>query len=1070
MSLPLRRTGIALVGDMPWGTHFCHFFETRKDLLDTVLPYFKAGLESGEMCLWVLPEPLTPDRAMKALRRAIPRLERYLDDRSIEIHRHRDWYYDAGDFDAAKITSAWDEKLCEALARGFAGLRVNGTAAWLGNGDWRSFREYEEKIDGSMAGKRMIALCTYPLANSPGDQVLDVARTHQFVVAKRNGRSEYVETPELRQAKSEIRSLNRTLKQRVAKRTADLVAVNAELTRAMAEQRRVDEDLRARNRQQAAVAKLGQVAIRTSDLAALLDEAVAVAAETLGTEHSAILEALPGGETLLLRAGVGWGDGVVGHHTVMAGITSAARFTLQSDEPVIVQDLPSETRFMRPPFLLQYGIRSMMSVIIRGPSRPWGVLGVAATALRSFSADDIGFLQSLANVLALSLERNEMAATQAREKETLQAIFDNIPVMISAYDAEGRLLRVNREWERTLGWTLEEARPLDILAECYPDPQRRQEVTDFIRTANRQWVDFRTRTRRGQVIDTSWTRFQLSDGSRLGIGIDITQRKRAEAALADAEARFAKAFQASPVALGMSTIAEGRIIDVNESWLELFGYRREEVIGRTNRELDILVDPRAREATVQRLRAEGSLRNVEMQVRRKSGEVRDLMVSAVPVSLSGEDECWISSHVDITDRKRAQGERDHLLESETRARAEAEAALERLRAIDTITDSALVHLGMDDLLRELLVRLQRVLDADSIGVQLLDEDGRALYTRAAVGFTHPNFASIRVRLGSGVTGRIAAEGRPLIVDDYSTIDSSGIEGIAPSAVRATTRSVMGAPLRIGQKVVGVVSVVSSRPRRFTEEELKLLLLVADRVAPAVELARLLEELRAGRERQRALSRRLLTAQEEERRHLAIELHDELGQVLTAAQINLGFLERMSGAASAPTHLRDAIASVDEATHRVRDLALDLRPSVLDDLGLAAALRWYGDRFARRTQVEVRVAVAPVPPLETELETACFRVAQEALTNVARHAQARHAWLDLKVLPEGIEVAVRDDGIGFDVASARERASGGTSMGLLGMQERVSLVGGEFELLSVPGSGTEVRARFAVGEKGRGAVR
>jgi PAS domain S-box-containing protein len=944
MTLPLRKTGIALVGDMPWGTHFCHFFETKKDLLDTVLPYFKAGLEAGEMCLWVLPEPLTPDEAMKALRRGIPRLERYLDDRSIEIHRHRDWYYDAGDFDAAKVTSAWDEKLSEALARGFAGLRVNGTAAWLANGDWGSFREYEEKIDGSMAGKRMIALCTYPLSNSPGNQVLDVARTHQFVVAKRNGRSEYVEAPELRQAKSEIRRLNRTLQQRVAKRTADLVAVNAELTRAMAEQRRVDEDLRARNRQQAAVAKLGQLAIRTSDMAALLEEAVAVAAATLGTEHSAVLEARAGGETLFLRAGVGWGEGVVGQHTVMAGITSAARFTLQSDEPVIVPDLPTETRFVRPPFLLQYGIRSIMSVIIRGPSRPWGVLGVAATRLRSFSPDDIGFLQSVANVLALSLERNEMAAAQAREKETLQAIFDNIPVMISAYDAEGRLLRVNGEWERTLGWTLEEARRLDILAECYPDPQRRQEVFDFIRTANRQWADFGTRTRSGRVIETSWTRFPLSDGSRLGIGIDITQRKRAE------------------------------------------------------------------------------------------------------------------------------GERDHLLESETRARAEAEAALERLRAIDTITDSALVHLGMDDLLRELLVRLQRVLDADSIGVQLLDEDGQALYTRAAVGFTHPNFASIRVRVGRGVTGRIAAEGRPLIVDDYSTVDSSGIEGIDPSAVRATTQSVMGAPLRIGQRVVGVVSVVSSRPRRFTEEELKLLLLVADRAAPAVELARLLEKLRAGRETQRALSRRLLTAQEEERRHLAIELHDELGQVLTAAQINLGFLERMSGAATPPTHLRDAIASVDEAMHRVRDLALDLRPSVLDDLGLSAALRWYGDRFARRAQVEVRVAVDPVPPLEAELETACFRVAQEALTNVARHAQARRAWLDLKVLPEGIELAVRDDGIGFDVASARERASGGTSMGLLGMQERVSLVGGEFELLSVPGSGTEVRARFAVGEKARRAVR
>jgi signal transduction histidine kinase len=265
-----------------------------------------------------------------------------------------------------------------------------------------------------------------------------------------------------------------------------------------------------------------------------------------------------------------------------------------------------------------------------------------------------------------------------------------------------------------------------------------------------------------------------------------------------------------------------------------------------------------------------------------------------------------------------------------------------------------------------------------------------------------------------------------------------------------------------------VTVISTRPRRFTEEELRLLLLVADRAAPAVELTRLLEKLRAGRERQRALSRRLLTAQEQERRRLAVELHDELGQVLTAVKINLESLERISGAGPAPAHLHDAIASVDHAMQKVRDLALDLRPSVLDDLGLAAALRWYVDRFARGIDAEVRVSVDAVPPLEPELETACFRVAQEALTNVARHAGARRVWLDLKALPDGVELSVRDDGVGFDVVAARDRAIGGESMGLLGMQERVSLVGGEFEVRSGPDGGTEVRARFAVGADGQRA--
>jgi signal transduction histidine kinase len=149
---------------------------------------------------------------------------------------------------------------------------------------------------------------------------------------------------------------------------------------------------------------------------------------------------------------------------------------------------------------------------------------------------------------------------------------------------------------------------------------------------------------------------------------------------------------------------------------------------------------------------------------------------------------------------------------------------------------------------------------------------------------------------------------------------------------------------------------------------------------------------------------------------------------------------------------------------VRDLALDLRPSVLDDLGLPAAVRWYADRFARTTHIDVHLSIDAVPHLPPELETACFRVAQEALTNVARHAQARNVWVDLHLVAEALDLRVRDDGIGFDAGVARNRAIGGASVGLLGMQERVSLAGGEYELSTRPGGGTEVRARLPLGGK------
>ncbi|HKI32879.1 MAG TPA: ATP-binding protein [Gemmataceae bacterium] len=226
-----------------------------------------------------------------------------------------------------------------------------------------------------------------------------------------------------------------------------------------------------------------------------------------------------------------------------------------------------------------------------------------------------------------------------------------------------------------------------------------------------------------------------------------------------------------------------------------------------------------------------------------------------------------------------------------------------------------------------------------------------------------------------------------------------------------------------------------------------------------ERARLLEQVCAGRERLQALARRLLEAQEVERRHLARELHDELGQALTAVKLNLFNVRRAAGAAALPG-LTEGIRIVERALQQVRDLSLDLRPAVLDDLGLVAALRWYLDRQSQRAGLAEEFAADPPDlRLSPELETACFRVAQEALTNVVRHARAR--WVSVALRRQSAEVClvIRDDGAGFDVAAARTRATRGGSLGLLGMQERVLLTGGEIDIVSDSGQGTEVRARW-----------
>ena len=379
----------------------------------------------------------------------------------------------------------------------------------------------------------------------------------------------------------------------------------------------------------------------------------------------------------------------------------------------------------------------------------------------------------------------------------------------------------------------------------------------------------------------------MSDGSRIGFGLDITERKRADEALAASEARFAKLFRASPVALGMSAGETGRIVAVNQSWLDLFGYESDEVIGRTNRELGISINPNPRGSTIELVLSGNPTTDLEMKLRRRSGDVRDVIASVVPVQFGADSGYLLTALTDVTALRRAEAERDQLI----------------------------------------------------------------------------------------------------------------------------------------------------------------------------------REAMASQERLGALSRRLLATQEEERRHLAVELHDELGQVLTAVKINLESLERSLAPGALPT-LTGAIESVDHAMHRVRDIAFDLRPSVLDDLGLPPALRWYLDRFARLTGIEAQVAIDAIPDIDPNLATACFRVAQEALTNVARHAQARNVRLELNLGAAWLELQVVDDGVGFDEASTRKSAMAGGSMGLLGMEERVSLVGGRVEIRTAVGQGTRIRAHFPIDQKSR----
>jgi PAS domain S-box-containing protein len=218
-----------------------------------------------------------------------------------------------------------------------------------------------------------------------------------------------------------------------------------------------------------------------------------------------------------------------------------------------------------------------------------------------------------------------------------------------------------------------------------------------------------------------------------------------------------------------------------------------------------------------------------------------------------------------------------------------------------------------------------------------------------------------------------------------------------------------------------------------------------------------------------LSRHLLHIQEEERRHLARELHDEIGQVLTAAKLNLKIIAPDVPPAVAG-RLEDSIQLLDRLLDQVRQLSLDLRPPLLDELGLVPAVRWLADQQAQRTGLRITfTANGEGLEMDSAARTACFRIAQEAITNAIRHAQAATVAIELRAEPDRVWLVVQDDGVGFDKDAMQQRAARGSSVGLLSMNERVALLGGELELNSAPGRGTEIRAWFPLARSGPDAT-
>lgn len=299
------------------------------------------------------------------------------------------------------------------------------------------------------------------------------------------------------------------------------------------------------------------------------------------------------------------------------------------------------------------------------------------------------------------------------------------------------------------------------------------------------------------------------------------------------------------------------------------------------------------------------------------------------------------------------------------------------------------------------------------------------------------------------------------------IQFDGVRVVTPRFKK--TAWMQRAPLATSSGRRGVIEVayLQEKPVEkegpFLVEERHLINSLADSLSSYLTRREAEEQLQEAHGQLQALSRQLMQVQEQERRSLAHDLHDEVGTALTALKMNLQTMQRVADTSQIANDLSDSLSILDSLLKRVRDLSLDLRPSLLDDLGVVPAIRWYVARQAQRAGIVAHVDAESLPEdLSADKAVVCFRIVQEAVTNVLRHAKASRLEVALQKTDSGFALSIKDDGVGFSVSKTMAGTADRWTMGLLGMRERVRALGGTLTIHSEPKQGTTVLARIPLG--------
>jgi signal transduction histidine kinase len=386
-----------------------------------------------------------------------------------------------------------------------------------------------------------------------------------------------------------------------------------------------------------------------------------------------------------------------------------------------------------------------------------------------------------------------------------------------------------------------------------------------------------------------------------------------------------------------------------------------------------------------------------------------------------------------------------------------------LSALNAVITSISQSLNLDRMLNDAVTEILTVMDIEAGMVHLLDEKAARLIIKIHQGLSPEYVQRIgKLEPGEDIAGQVVQSGEPIVVNDAIANPKAAIM----VGEKAEFRAYISLPVRSKNRVLGVLSLASYAPNKFEAEVVHLLSAMGDAIGITVENARAAKRLEEMSKIREQLLEKLISAQEEERRRLARELHDEASQSLAALALNLEGI-----ADTLPARYLDTRQKLDllkeqaiQTLGGIRNLALELRPSALDDLGLSMAIDWYAKDYLAKRGLDVKVEViGPKTKLPSYTETMLFRIIQEALTNVVKHAEASQVKVQLQLSDSTAIVQVEDNGKGFDVEATLSGEGMRRNLGIHGMAERATLLGGTFTVTSQPEKGTRLRVEVPLRE-------